>query len=431
MKFSYPVIVVPGITASALTDVYPIPAEDVWQVVGRSYDRIALHPNNLSYEAQEPARVVPGQPFRIPYEELIEELRYNLRPRADEPVPVYGFGYDWRMPLEVVEEQLGEFITEVIERTALLKHYHKAGYAEDPKVNLVGHSMGGLVITGYLEKAGNRARVNKVVTIATPYRGSFEVIAKITTGNAELGLSTSSSREREAARLTPALYYLIPDFKRGLNIAEGLPGNLFDIRLWQPSIIQSIAEIIRLNGLSTRQRQQDARKLLAGLLTDAKTHRKRIVRFKLSQASLEASDWLAVVGMNTRTRVGLSVVKRSGKPFFRLGTNDRRDEWESGNNLHRRFSGDGTVPFEGAVPPFLGEENLVCVTPGDFGYWEVGDRALSATSGFHGILPKMNMLHRLIVRFFSDRPDSHGNTWGKRAPGVSHWQPPLDLAERE
>jgi hypothetical protein len=42
----------------------------------------------------------------------------------------------------------------------------------------------------------------------------------------------------------------------------------------------------------------------------------------------------------------------------------------------------------------------------------------------------MDMLHRMIVRFFMDRPDRHGNTWGRRVPGVATWTPPLELTEK-
>jgi hypothetical protein len=94
------------------------------------------------------------------------------------------------------------------------------------------------------------------------------------------------------------------------------------------------------------------------------------------------------------------------------------------------LTGDGTVPFEGAVPSFLKEENLVCVTPDDYGYWELQDRAMTKIAGFHGILPNMNMLHRMIVRFFTNRSDYHKNTWGRRAPGVARWNPPIQLREK-
>jgi hypothetical protein len=98
-----------------------------------------------------------------------------------------------------------------------------------------------------------------------------------------------------------------------------------------------------------------------------------------------------------------------------------------------RSTGDGTVPFEGALPGFLDETDIVCVTPEDFGYWEVQDRALASLAGLHGILPNMNMLHRLLVRFFTGAPDRRDNTWGRSVPGVtkSQWNPPLKLSYKE
>lgn len=52
---------------------------------------------------------------------------------------------------------------EVIDRTRLMKHYCSAGYDEESKVNLVGHSMDGLIIAGRLERVGTKALI-KVIT---------------------------------------------------------------------------------------------------------------------------------------------------------------------------------------------------------------------------------------------------------------------------
>jgi hypothetical protein len=55
---------------------------------------------------------------------------------------------------------------------------------------------------------------------------------------------------------------------------------------------------------------------------------------------------------------------------------------------------------------------------------------VSGVAGFHGILPNMDMLHRLIVRHFTGRVDSRGNTWGRPVPGVKRWQPPMPLRRK-
>jgi pimeloyl-ACP methyl ester carboxylesterase len=429
-----PAIVVPGITATDLRDYYPLPPELVWGVLERDYDRAALHPDDLRYEARQPARLMPDQIFEVAYEELVEELRYNLKDQEDQPVPVYPFGYDWRQPLERLEGDLAGFVDEVIERTKLLKHYDRAGYADDPRVNLVGHSMGGLIIAGYLERHGRDARVAKVATLATPFRGSFEAVVKIATGTANLAPSVPGSREREAARLTPALYHLLPSFESALEVEPGIPHSLFDPRAWQPSVTATIAEYVRLHGLDARNRRAQARRLFQAMLRQAEAHRGRIEGFRLDRAGLQASDWLCVVGVDAETRVRLKIVKADGAVDFQFRSADRQNQWEELDPGRRRLTGDGTVPFEGAAPTFLGLANLVCVTPEDFGYWELVDQALARAGGFHAILPNMDLLHRLIVRHFTGRPDRHGNTWGRPAPGVmpEQWDPPIaDLRNKQ
>jgi pimeloyl-ACP methyl ester carboxylesterase len=434
MPLPYPVIVVPGITATYLKDEYDLPPEYVWTVMTKKYERVALHPNDLRYEAQEPARLRPDQLYEIAYKELIEELRYNLRSEEDKKVPVFPFGYDWRMRLEDIQAGLDSFIQEVIDRTKLLKHYYRAGYQNDPKVNLVGHSMGGLIIAGYLKSKGRQAPVHKVATLATPYQGSFEAVIKVTTGTANLGTSPPSSREREAARVTPALYYLVPSFKNGIVTEPGIPESLFDPAAWQPSIVQSIKEWIRLKGLPTPDQEEAAERIFSAMLRSGKDHRANLDSFKLSDAGMTPDRWLAVVGVDSVTRVRLRIVKNGRFPEFDFKTSDRDNKWFPARitDPECRLTGDGTVPFEGAVPKFLAPENLVCVTPGDFGYWEIGDQMLTEVGGFHGILPKMNMIHRLLVRFFTDAPDKRDNTWGRRAPGVPEgtWKPPLQLKDK-
>ena len=433
-----PVIVVPGITGTQLRDEYQMPPDVVWSVLQHDYARIALHPDDPRYEAQEPARVQSDNIFDVAYKELIQELRYNLREQEDKPVPVFPFGYDWRQPLEIIVEQFSDFVDEVIARTGLIRHYADAGYKDNPKVNLVGHSMGGLIITGYLAKKGKKAPVAKVATLATPYRGSFEAVIKIATGTANLGGDSPSSREREAARLTPSLYYLLPDIEQGLEMeGEELPKSLFDPKLWQEGVTKSIQEFVRLHAPSKQAASEDKRKELAQALFDkflnnAKAYRLRIDKFRLSGAGLLPEDWLCVVGVDSETRVRLKINQIKGIPFFDLGSDFRLNQWvkdkEDPKDWH--LTGDGTVPFDAALPTFLKVENVVCVTPDDFGYWEIQDKVLSGVAGFHGIMPNMDMLHRLIVRHFTGRADRIGNTWGRPAPGVKKWQPPMKLRQK-
>ena len=430
---AFPVIVVPGITASSLRDEYPVEPETVWSTLAKRYERIALHPDDVRYEVQEPARVVPDQLFEIAYGDLIKELRHNLTEKADEPTPVFPFAYDWRQPLEIIEYQLEAFIQEVIDRTRLLRHFHRAGYAEQedrPAVDLIGHSMGGLIIASYLERTGRKSRVRKVATLGSPFRGSFEAVIKVATGTADLGTGESHSRERETARLTPALYHLLPSFDGGIICDQDL--ELFRTDAWQPGVLETIAEYIRLYGLdparSKTARMEMAEAILAAMLLESFEHRSRMEALKLSKAGLTSDDWLCIVGVGVRTRVRLRIDIKNGKPWFDLSSDERVQGWPAPTPAD---TGDGTVPYPGAVPSFLDPANLVCLSPEDFGYWEVGDRLLGKVTTLHAFLPNMNVVHRLITAHFKGAHNEQGRAnptiWGWRAPnvGADQWKPPI------
>ena len=432
MDYIPPVIFVPGITGTYLRDEYVLPPDRVWGVIEHNFARVALHPDDPRFEAVEPARVRADSLFELPYKEIIQELRYNLCPSADRFVPVFPFAYDWRLPLEILEGQLSDFVDEVIDRTKLIGHYVQAGYAENPTVNLIGHSMGGLIITGYLEKKGRSARVSKVVTLATPYKGSFEAVIKIATGTANLGSDQPNSREREAARLTSSLYHLLPAIRDALELDDPhLPANFFDPALWQASVLASIMAYVQSQMAFINEKEQKAQELFLRFLEAAQAYRSRIDKFRLSKTNLKPEDWLCVVGVNSETRVRMRIQSTERGPLFDLSSKYRLNRWRSdlANPVEWRLTGDGTVPFEAALPDFLKLENIVCVTPEDYGYWEIQDKVVAGVAGFHAIICNMDMLHRMIVRHFTGKPDVGGNTWGYPAPGITseQWKPPVSL----
>lgn len=436
-----PVIVIPGITAAYLHDQYPFHPETVWGLIKKDFERVTPHPDDSRYEALGPARLAVGQLNPAAYRELVAELRHNLSPQSDRPTPVYTFSYDWRLPLTHSVDALREFVEEVINRTRLLKHYHADPWRDDPRVHLVAHSMGGLIAAGYLDRFGAQRRVAKVASLATPFNGSFEAVLKLAVGTGDLGSAAPSSREREAARMLPALYHLIPAIPGGIEADAGLTTDLFQPRAWQANVADTIAEFVRLHGLYPEQRDEQARRLFDEMLQQAKAFRSRVDRLDLAQAGLSADDWLCVAGVGSKTRVRLRIIKREGQPEFALRSADRENLWDDDVNLphggrdaRQRLTGDGTVPLEGAVPKFLGLERVICATPNDFGYWELGDRLLDRAAGFHGILPNMNMLHRLVVRHFTGATDVRGATWGRPAPGVlpQDWKPAVsDLRNKD
>jgi len=421
MASQNPVIVIPGITATSLVDDYPLKVDEIWTMVfNKEYERVALHPDDMRYEAVEPAHVTVGQPFPI-YDDLIRALRHELSPRADQPTPVFAFPYDWRMDVRASAAKLGAFVDEVLARTRLLRHYADA---DDLRVDLVGHSMGGLVICEYLAQFGRRSNIGKVATIGTPFLGSIEAIVKITTGMSLLTGPEPKEREREAARVMPALYQLFPSYADATQNPQGDAIDIFDGANMQNSIVDSLTEFVRMYSVSTKRadRRSQANKILEDMLAGARAHRKTVNNFKAAKAALTQSDWLAIIGVGEETRIQLTVDRDRRGPWFSIDDSQFVNELNADNDQSHR-TGDGTVPLAGAIPPFLAASKLVCVTGADLGLLELRDRIMVDLGGLHGLLPRINLVQRLVTKHL--QPAYRGRVWGRRLPGVRSWNPPL------
>jgi pimeloyl-ACP methyl ester carboxylesterase len=415
-----PVIVVPGITASNLDDFYPLPPEAVWSaVLKKKYDRIALHPDNTIYEAKEPARVRAISIFEIVYEDLVESLREELR-IEDKATPVFPFEYDWRQDCTLTTNLLDSFVDEVTDRTKLIPHYHR----KDFKVDLVGHSMGGLIIADYLKRFGRKERVRRVVSIGTPFEGAIDAILKLIIGKGHLTGENPRDRERIAARTMPALYQLLPSFDGAVEGIEGAPTNPFNTETWQASLLMSLSRYIERYKAEIHPND-----LLKKYLDAAWDHRERVRAVDLSESLPEGAEgWLAILGIGASTQVRIENTKID-QNIYRFRVLEDENAW-SDDNLDSTETGDGTVPFKGALPQFLEKEKLICVCPKDFSRWEIRDRFLAKMSGFHGFLPAVNLVQRIVIRFL--REDYTGHVWGWKPPTVdlSKWSPPEWLEKK-
>jgi hypothetical protein len=287
--------------------------------------------------------------------------------------------------------------------------------------------MGGLVIAGYVKQQG-LAQVDKVATLASPFRGSIEAIAKTTVGGSGFSAGSGGSREREAARVTPALYHLLPSYDGAVKPTKldvYLPQN------WQRGILDTLAGFIdrhsvNLKETDTVKRQAEARRqadaLMAGMLDGAWDHRLAIEGLKLP----DPKRWLAIVGVGAETRLDVKItIDPAAGPWFELP--DPINTWKAKAPTVR--TGDNTVPFAGARCAFIPEQQVVCLAPEDFGFWELGDKLLSEL-GFHSALPNMNVAIRLVISHLRGRPQ--GEIWGRCSPGINpkDWDPPIPNLER-
>ena len=437
-----PVIVVHAITGAILVDTYPLPHQKVWDPgvwPTAEHGRLAMHPDNLALEAQQPARVRVTQPVDIVYSDFVESLRHELSPAQDQPTPVYAFAYDWRHDNRKTALALGAYIDEVIARTNLLRHY-KRGCAT---VDLVGHSMGGLVIAAYLAQCqrdglvGAATRVRRVVTLGTPFCGAVDALAKLTSGESEL-LGKSSHRERESARMMPALYQLLPWYNSALVDARGAPLDIYKATNWQSTVIESIAEFIRL--FTTERatqtaagRRKKAVALLQGMLTQVADFRDLLQALDPQRVLGGAAQpaWLLLVGKDKSTRWQAALEdKHEGPRYVRFAALDDHTSTtpvrDKSKNIERLLLGDTTVPLVSSVPPWADRKQVVCLRQEDFSRFEIRDTMISSQLGLHTAMPLMNLVHRWVASFLLGRKT--GDVWGRALPGQKTWAPPVDGA---
>jgi pimeloyl-ACP methyl ester carboxylesterase len=88
----------------------------------------------------------------------IDFVRIGRALRGTESGPAYGFNYPWFARVEDNAKRLARFVDDVCRERGV------------DQVDLVCHSLGGIVATEYLRGAGG-ARVRRCVTIASPHAG--------------------------------------------------------------------------------------------------------------------------------------------------------------------------------------------------------------------------------------------------------------------
>lgn len=93
------------------------------------------------------------------YNNLINSLDQN---GYQENINLFEFPYEWRNSNEITAENLKTKIQEVISET------------KNSKVDLVAHSMGGLIARYYIENTNYQNNVDQLITLGTPHKGAPE-----------------------------------------------------------------------------------------------------------------------------------------------------------------------------------------------------------------------------------------------------------------
>ncbi|OGE45843.1 hypothetical protein A3E67_03565 [Candidatus Daviesbacteria bacterium RIFCSPHIGHO2_12_FULL_38_25] len=117
---------------------------------------------------------------------------------------LFVFNYDWRKDLSLTSTSLDTKINTILTTTGA------------SKVDLITHSMGGLVARNYIGNPANAQKINKLIALGTPHLGSVKFIKAINEGiclrfNVKIGcLSIAPSEVKDVLQNMPGGYSLLP-----------------------------------------------------------------------------------------------------------------------------------------------------------------------------------------------------------------------------
>ena len=162
------------------------------------------------------------------------------------PGRAYDYVWDWRKSPEVAAQGLDALV-------------EKARCGGEPpcdskvvrRVSLVGHSMGGLVIRHYIEDDARADKVQRVVTVGTPYWGSPKAIFPVAAGVevpmfSEMDILLDNGGLKAAARSFPGHFALMPAFGYGPWLS--VSGAQASVNGGRPLDVDGVEEYLRRIG---------------------------------------------------------------------------------------------------------------------------------------------------------------------------------------
>lgn len=196
-----PVVVVPGLLGSRLCRET---ADGEQQVVWGTVASITQFPT-LAYDPGDTQTQPCGLIREISYLGVYKQEVYagfvdRLHDEGyREGEDLFLFDYDWRLSVFDNARILADFIDQNI--------------ARGESVDLVAHSMGGLISRAYILEEGGDRRVNRLITAGTPLRGSVEVFDLLENGWGTANLFMGGIEGFRRTMLTfPSTFDLIPRY---------------------------------------------------------------------------------------------------------------------------------------------------------------------------------------------------------------------------
>ncbi len=212
-----PVIIVPGILGSYLNKVSN--NEEVWPNMGKmtsvidfsdSYlNDLKLDGNGDEILDMYPKGIIESVLSFTEYGSIVNKFNddgYVLNK------DLFIFSYDWRLDISNSYQNLDSVIAEAIV------------LSPTGKVNIIAHSMGGLLVKKYLSQPENSNLVDKVVFLGTPNIGAPKTYNMLNYGDDMdlkfLGLGLNPNKSKDISQNMPAVYELLPS-REYINLAGG------------------------------------------------------------------------------------------------------------------------------------------------------------------------------------------------------------------
>ncbi len=248
-----PVVFIHGVLGSKLREEKG--GDDLWlgsldRILLSEYEELAykidsetLEPEESSIHAYTVADDAIGKDF---YGKIIRtlmdagnyqqvEIAQTVNPKQKN---FYVFFYDWRQDNVKTAAQLSEFIDQI-----------RVDYKQpDLKVDIVAHSMGGLITRYYIRYGSQDVvsdndfdkkvtmyggdRVRRVILLGTPNLGSIKTLNRFITG-VKIGLKRIGT---ETLATMPSLYQLFPHPLNNwlvTNEGKALDRDLYDVEIWR------------------------------------------------------------------------------------------------------------------------------------------------------------------------------------------------------
>lgn len=230
-----PLIFIPGISGSWLDAVESDGSRtNLWLGLLQNHDRLTLDPNQtqaniVATDAIRTVSIPVPIPFTNPqqyyfysqgiYRQILEKLtnqehyveyQVNGQPyrrtfngcdvsgqMANRP-NLFVFAYDWRKSNIENAQALKEYV-------GCVRRFYP-----DSKVNILAHSMGGLLARRYIITNPNDHNINKMVTIGSPWLGAPKAIDVLKTGNFDLAPIVSNSTIQRLGEFFKGMHELLP-----------------------------------------------------------------------------------------------------------------------------------------------------------------------------------------------------------------------------